>query len=434
MFTEIDDDIFKFIGLLETKPLPKSNNSSENIRGIPLIYDLGEVQEFKLTQQDPTGSLISAFNTIGENFVGFGESNYGAFKECLSPLLDIPPFDRSATFQFIETHAFDWIINVHKNMRAEQTLSTYLLQCFEKENRDYTFYFVLAPLGLEGSLEFGGIEIAFLSDEFIQAEKEKLKKAAKEVEGSNDPFEGFKENVYVKVTGSGVRDKAKEIAFAKSGFAIDALRCLLYEYGIYNQHTMPDLEYRAYEGKASTVIHSYPSEQSTLEFMLLNRQGVAVLELGAAMQNKLKEEGLELFSSFVKEASQTDYCLVVRDAVTTFSRIVSVIDWHDRVAKLVAYFEAVLIDEKLKKGKGLTILKTDMLPKLLAADDVKIGGELGNYFYAVRDAFVHHGKRRPIDHVKLRQFQKIAFTFLRFLIRNRKAFNSMDDFYKYLAS
>jgi hypothetical protein len=54
-----------------------------------------------------------------------------------------------------------------------------------------------------------------------------------------------------------------------------------------------------------------------------------------------------------------------------------------------------------------------------------------NYLYSVRDKYLHNGYEAPINLDHFNKIQRVAVTFLIFIIQEKSKFKSKEDFYSY---
>ena len=434
MYIGIDQKAFEFVTLLERKAHEKSDNPQSPLKiGEEEPINLGEVKNMRLVKEDPFGSKIAVFQSIEDELVGFSESLYSQFRQFISDVSEEVPFDSKGTFSFLEVKAFNWLIHVYKSKKASQSLSSYLLDAIDKEYREYIFYFRLRPLILEMPFNIGKAEIGFFTEEFLNEEERKFLILGKSKKDFEDLFSAFKNIALVKVKAHGVRERAAEIALQEGEIVADILKCLLHELTVYDQYIIPEIDHRFTTRMPSSFLFNYPADKFCFEISISNHGGVIPVEINKEKLGEFKKNKLDQFASFITNKKETEIYYAVLDAIRSFSKISSTANRHERVVKLISFFESILIDKRDKRGMGETILKSGLIPKLLKSEaDIKLGGELASYFYRIRDAYIHHGIERPIDFTKLFQFQTIAFRFLHYLIKASNTCNSWDDFYALL--
>jgi hypothetical protein len=432
MYSAIDNEIYSFIGRLEKGKLNGMPDATKDRIGAA-VFDIGPVENVKLLQTDPTGSHISIFQDVDGIMVGLSEKPYSEFKTRISDFQDLPPFDSKASFSFIEEHSFQWLIDVYKAKRAERSLSTYLLDRLDAEYRSYTFFIPIVPLTIQAPFSIGNTEVSFLTESFIAAETEKFETAGNPKEQLDIFLSQFTNKVLATVSAKGTFEKAKQIAFRKATSSMDVLKCFLHEYSIYNQFKIPDLNFRQSISEMTPVLHSTDSDSFSLEALFFRTQHAAIIDIGQDQIAKFNQEKLDKFCHFLTHPKDTEFHQAVSEAIHSFARYVSTTNWHEKVAKLITFFESILINAQTKAGGGENILKKQLMPKMFGSSpDCKLGIELSGTFYRIRDAYVHHGIERGIDARKLYQFQIFAFRFLRWLVELNTQIDTMESFYDLL--
>jgi len=432
MYTVIDNGIYGFLTRLELKQLNPGPNPTKERIGVE-VYDLGPAYDVKVSQTDPTGSHISLFHDVDGILVGLSEAPYADFKTLIANFQDLSPFDVKASFSFIEEHSFQWLINVYKAKRAEQSLSDYLLDRLDSEYHLYTFYIPIVPLHIQTPFSVGNTQVASLSTSFIVAETEKFQSEGNSKERLDEFLTPFTKKALAIVTAKGTFDKARQIAFRNAEMSLNVLKCFLHEYSVHNQFKLPDLNYRQFKTEMAPVLHSTDSTSFSMEAFAFNTKEVATIDLDEKMIAKFNQDKLDKFCDFLTHPKETEFHLAVSGAITSFSKYVSTSNWHEKVAKLITFFESILLNAQTKAGGGENILKKQLMPKMFGSSpDCKLGIDLSGIFYRVRDAYVHHGIERGIDARKLYQFQTIAFRFLRWLIELDNEHDTLNSFYDFL--
>jgi hypothetical protein len=234
-------------------------------------------------------------------------------------------------------------------------------------------------------------------------------------------------------TAKGTFDKAKQIAFRNAEMSLNVLKCFLHEYSIYNQFKIPDLNYRQSHRHWASVLHGKDSSSFNLEALAFNDQEVATILIDEKKIDEFKREKLDEFCHFLSHPKDTEFHRTVTAAIESYAKYVSTTNWHEKVVKLISFFELVLLDARTKPGKGESAMKKQLMPRLFGSSpNCALGIELTGIFYRVRDDYVHHSIERPIIARKLYEFQIIGFRFLRWLVDLNKKIDTLDAFYDLL--
>lgn len=432
MYQDLDQKGFELLNLLEPREAPAGAPKSEKPLkvGEAKIIDLGEVSEMKISSTDYYGTNVSAFQSIDKGMIGLPQEKYKVFSQLVTDIHERSPFDEKATYSFIEKHAFDWLIDVYKEKRAAQSLTSFLLSKVDEEYGEYTYYFKLHPLILESPFQIGNTAITFFTDEFLQQEEAKFLLSGSPKKNFDDFFKEFKNTALVKITKPGVQQRAAELAIQQAELVADILRCLLQEYGVMNQHALPDIDHRVKPRKAAVHIYNYQSDSFTFAGTVSNHGPVIPIEINEKLLEEFKRNKLPLFEKFIAGAKDNDFYYAIREAIGLFSELITIQNKYDKIVKLISLFEGIVIDKNGKRGHGETIIKLRLMPKMLTENDIKLGSELTSNFYRIRDAYIHHRVEKHVDFHKLYQFQTIGFRFLWYLMRLNDSCNSMEEFYE----
>jgi hypothetical protein len=434
MYSDLDQRGFELLKLLESREMPGSAGQPEQPPkiGEEVIMDLGEIKDLKYLKTDLYGANISVFQAIESSLIGLSEANYVVFGKLVTEIHERSPFAEKATYSFIESHAFEWLINVYKENRASQSLTAFLLSLIDEECREYAYYFKLHPFVLATPFKIGETEISFFTDEFLQQEETKFLQSGKPKKEFDDLFKPFRNKAIVKISKRGVQERAAELAVREGELIVDVLRCLLHEYAVMGQYVLPDLDHRFKPKNVAVHLYNHAAENFTFGATISNRGPVIPIEVNAALMKDFKQKKIRLFEKFISAPKDNEFHYTVSETIKSFSELVSVQNKYDKIVKLISLFESVVIDKSGKRGYGETIIKQKLIPKMLKDTEHQLGVELTGYFFRIRDAYIHHGIEKHVDFNKLYQFQKVAFIFLTFLLQLNEHCHSMEAFYEIL--
>jgi hypothetical protein len=434
MYSDLDQRAFELLKLLESREMLAGSGQPEQPpkMGEEVIIDLGEIKDLKYSKTDLYGANISVFQSIGPGFIGLSEVNYTVFTKLVTEIHERNPFAEKATYSFIESHSFEWLINVYEQNRASQSLTAFLLSVIDEEYREYTYYFKLYPFVLATPFKIGETEISFFTDEFLQQEEAKFLQSGKSKKEFDDMFQPFRNRAIAKISKHGVQERAAEMAVHHGELVVDVLRCLLHEYAVMGQYMLPDLDHRFKPKNVAVHLYNHISDAFTFGATISNRGPVIPIEVNEQLLKELKRKKNHLFEKFIDTSKENDFHFAVLEAIKSFSEILGVQNKYEKIIKLISLFETIIIDKSGKRGHGETILKLKLIPKMLTEKDIQLGVELTGYFFRIRDAYIHHGNEKHVDFNKLHHFQTIAFIFLTFLLQLNDSCNSMEEFYEIL--
>jgi hypothetical protein len=431
----INRKAYEFYTMLEVMPF-HSMIPPENIGtrvGENPVYNIGEVENLQIIKSDPSGDTISLFYPVENEFVGLPEVKYKLFKGFISTIQEMQVFEEKTTQSFLELNTFDWLIKAFKKKKVEQDIIAYLLDRVKRDYREYIFYFRLKPLILETKFRIGGAEITHLTKEFLKEEEEKFLRVGKSKKDFDEFISNFSNYALLKVTASGVEERAKEGAMKIGELAASVLKCFLHDVSIYGQYKIPDIDHRVMKKEPSPYFYHCSTLESHLIAVIMNKGDLIPVEINELKLQQFKTMGLELFSKFIVNKKDNEVYVATTNAIKLFGEIVSTRNKYEKIVKLISLFEAILIDQRKKNGGGEMLLTKKLLPQLLlTSTDIQTGVELGHNFYRIRNMYVHHGKELPVDYSKLYQFQTITFTFLTYMIRRCEICENWDAFFNVL--
>lgn len=441
-FDQINKTAFDFVVQLEvqTGDMGQGQVPAEQEKREPMIGEgepimvLDKVYNFSTHQTDLDGNTLSKFADVKQASVGFHPERYREFKKFTERIYQQPVFKEKATQPFIEEHAFKWMVEVYEAKKAAQDLTSWLLEKIEAEYREYDFYFRLVPLMIRMPFALGAGQVTYLDETFLREQKEKFFRLPNKSQTEFDQmFSQYKDTALLKIRATGTEDRAMETATFEAELAIDVLKCFLYEYAIYEQYKIPDLETREKQKRTSSLLYNHAGDSFNIRFSFRSNGGVMPVSIDDKLLATFYKMGLKAVSDFVKHQRDDEVYYLTIETIRSLGDAVTTTHKHERVVKLVSLFEAVVIDERTKKGKGENNIKSKLLPKICQDErSVTAAAELVRYFYFRRDQFLHHGREEPIELDKLNRFTRLAFTFMLFMVHDGAKFHDLETFYNSL--
>lgn len=427
MNNELNNKIFDLVPLVSKKLEPKkvNENSDEDLVGIPVLIDLGEVENLKRSIPDDYGNTLEAY----KNDFGLNIQNYSKLRDIANQIIEIEPYSSFATVNFIEEHLFEWIIETHKENRAKNEPLNYLRDVFEKDFKEYNFYFRIHALGISSTFKVGQVEFTFFTDEIlIEYSKQFKKQFPEKPEKECDLiFKDYISKPIAKVKSKGIQDKAKRNAQKQVNLALDSLKCFLVEESVISSSKIMDAEYRFTDTFPNSFIYDTTASNFDFNLQFERTDGITPISLSKDKVEKLFDSGLKEVSEFISSRASNELSRVILNTINSIGNYTSERNLHERVVKIISVYETIFIPLKKGKGKGLTIVKSKVLPKIIGKNELEMVVKIFIDLYDIRDKYLHNGIEKHIDIDNLYKVQKITVFLLKRLIGlNKKLTNSIE--------
>lgn len=405
---------------------PKQSNQEEkDLVGIPLLFDLGKVENIKRSQPDGYGNTLEAF----KNQFGLVEKDYRKLSDIANKIIEHEPYSSYTSTNFIEDHLFDWIIDTYQNNKAETEPLNYLQNEFEKDLNEYNFYFKIHALGIEAPFKIGNVEFIFFTDEVI---KEHCKKFIKEnpeksVEECEFLFKEFRSKPIAKITAKGTQKGAKQNAQKQVNLSIDLLKCFLIQDSVISSTKLMDVEYRFTDTYPNSYIYESKSENFDFNSAFERTVSVAPVSLDSRKVKQLFDSGMDKISEFISKKPKNELTFIINRVISKIGEYSSENNLHERVIKIISLYEFLFIPVTKGKGKGQTIIKSRVLTKIIGDSERPTVIKIFNEFYDIRDKYLHNGLEKHIDINDLFKVQKITLFLLKRLVELNKNLKSSEE-------
>ncbi len=425
MNNELNNKIFDLVSLVTKKLESKKSkeNQDEDLIGIPVLFNLGKVENIKRSRPDGYGNTIEAY----KNDFGLDIQNYRKLRDIANQIIEIEPYANYATVNFIEEHLFDWIIETHKENRAKNEPLNYLQDAFEKDLKKYNFYFRIHALGINSTFKIGQVEFTFFTNDLLLDYSKKFKeqypeKPEKECELI---FKYYISKPIAKVSSKGIQNKAKRNAQREVNLAIDCLKCFLVDESVNSSSKIMDAEYRFTDTFPNSFIYDTSSDKFDFNLQFERTDGIALTSLNKEKIERLFNSGLNEVSEFISSPPENELSKIIINTISSIGNYSSERNLHERVVKIISVYETLFIP--LRKGKGLSIVKSKVLPKIIGKNELETVIKMYIDFYDIRNKYLHNGLEKHIDIDNLYKVQKITVFLLKRLIRlNKKLTNSSE--------
>jgi hypothetical protein len=428
----IDTEAYRLVSLLEVKTISPGETKSEAdavVYSIPDGGNLGEVDSFHAETTDSWGTINSmSFNEKGLS-IGFGVEKYKLIKAIAHGFLEE---DSRATFAdhvFIEKEIFEWVIAIYKSNRSTLTLTAYLEKRIDEELRDYTYYFKLSPIGITDTFCFGSLKIFAFTEEYLRIDYDSRKPENKPVwEKHKESFNHILDSVVAEITVKAVRSKAEVIAKTESVLTVNALKCFLYPESLASHYQLPELDFKSTEVIFSKFI-TKDNTDGRMKITMQRLNGAMPVVFNTAYMQTLKKSGLETVHDFLLNRKTDELHLLILRAIDQLGITVSTRNLYERIVQLISYFELFLNDENSSRSKAQTYLKNQVLPVLVNLKDLEAFKIKIRKTYDIRDKYLHNRVLNAIDIEDLYHVHKIAFAFLKLLIKLNKELTTKQQLF-----
>tara|TARA_R110000851_G_scaffold207537_2_gene359650 strand:+ start:39740 stop:41047 length:1308 start_codon:yes stop_codon:yes gene_type:complete len=428
---ELNNRIFDLVPLVTKKFKPKKSNKSpsEDLVGIPVLFNLGKVKNIKSSKPDGYGNTIEAFR----NDFGLNIQNYEKLRDIANQIIEIEPYASFATVNFIEEHLFDWIIETHKENKAKIEPFNYLQDAFENDLKEYNFYFKIHALGINSTFKIGQVEFTYFTDNLLKNYTKKFQEQFPEKPEKECLliFKDYVSKPIVKVSSKGIQEKAKRNAQRQVDIAIDSLKCFLVEESVNSSFKMMDAEYRFTDTFPNSFIYDTSSDKFDFNLHFERTDGIVPISLNNEKIEELFKGGLKDVSEFISNSSKSELSRMILNTISSMGTYSSERNLHERVVKIISVYETLFIPLKKGKGKGLAIVKSKVLPKIIGETELQMVIKIFIDFYDIRDKYLHNGLEKHIDINNLFKIQKITVFLLKRLIGLNKELNDTSELLEY---
>ncbi|WP_319266175.1 hypothetical protein [uncultured Draconibacterium sp.] len=419
------------LSLKEVEIVKDASTKLDKIKGVSEILDLSDrILNYVEDTCDAYGSTISKFIHLGDKKLGLEIEDYKSLQKIATNLLDIEFIYRRADLKFLENKCFDWLIDIYKNNQAKMDLIVFIYESIEADLKDYEFNFKINAIGIEESFNIGFVEIYHLDEDKLENEYLQLSsRFSTSRDEFNDIFKRFKDRIIAKIKVNAIKSRAQEIAKSEVKLAINALRCfLIYEsLDFTTQILYLDFNSAGYNNSDFLV---KDCNENSVEFNFNQNHGAAPTIINQTNYNSYQKLGLKKINEFLIGERSTELSILVENSINQFGEVISTRDLHNRVVRLISFFESIIVPKTNTKAKGQMYLKNKVLVKIPYSSSERTR-QIINNFYDIRDKFLHNRIVKPIDLAELFEFQKLGLVLLLNIVELNKKMSSIAEVLDY---
>jgi hypothetical protein len=432
-------EAYNFVKHLVVKDRPTNQEpraKEVEIVGIPLIANLGEVQDFGIEEFDEdTYQTKRKFKNISGQLTGLDSEVFSDFKDFLLKLYESPGVSGICDLSSLIDFSFEWLLDIHISKRAFKNLTTYIYDKIDALTKNYVFYFKLEAIGIEQSFIIGNVKISNIPHEDLLKYYDENKKI--KPERTLDEFkELFKSNFHEHtinaiVETKGIISRAEEKAFADAEIAIDVLKCFCCEYSVDKHVVVFDIDHRFQRSNYAHFVQMAYGDINQSQIRLKQLKGVAPIRITEEYLNVIEQKGLNEFSNFIKLKKNDELYLKILTLIRQLSSISSTYDNHEKTVKAISLFESICVPLNSTKSNGMTHLKR-VAEKLFSDQSQKEEIiSLGITHYKIRDKYLHNDMRWPLNKKDLVSFLAFERYFILALIRLSGQFSDIEQLLTY---
>jgi hypothetical protein len=371
---------------------------------------------------------IEIFLSDENGSLGFEGTKYSKFESLIRKFLSLDYLNEIVTFNFIETEAFNWVIDVYKNQKAESNLYDYLIASIDKKVKSKTFYFPVLNLEIEKAFKIGNVEFTYFTKEYFDKLYETSKKKDKTITKENFKQifrKDFQGQVLAKITIKAESDKAEEIAKTYAEISVDVLKLYSDSAIVPEKKTMFDLNFRlGYQVKTNFLTEEPNNLENGLAIsMQFNNRPFNFSQRHYLSAN---QNGLKIFSDYISKNKSDELHEIIIQSIHLFGSAISNWDLHLRCVNLITILESTLLkdneDWKMEskvKRRLSNLLSNDNKEKEKLQLIIKS-------VYQVRHKMIHKAKRINIDFKELSNIQMIMINLFLRLIQFNTEFQFKD--------
>ncbi|MCX2429907.1 HEPN domain-containing protein [Pedobacter sp. GR22-10] len=431
----IDAEAFRILALLEEKITPsvqpktkKDYGSLDHTIGFDLTDKIVDAPQI-FSEADHYGNTISKREVYDNRSIGLNEPDYVKLKKLANTISQEKSINHKVSKDFIGNKIFEWLIKTHKSKKADNTLSNFLLDEFQKEMSHLKIRFPILYLHIKNPFQIGKATFEYFTKDYF--DKLIIHNRAKGSITSDENHEQLRKShqgkVFVSISVTGEKKKAEEIALEYCSLAVDILKMCSDTTDFPFIKLGFDIDSRVKAAtKAEVIITSADNE---LEDFNLNLYMPANhYSIGPDQWRRSVERQMGLFHEFLLDLPDepTELQSLIINSIKRYGNAISNSNLHQRVVELFTILESLLlfdsnspIIESVCKYCSKLVFKT--------VEDRRNAIELMKTMYDVRSKLIHHGKEAKFEMDNLRKLQLIVVMLLGILVQKTKTHNTKQS-------
>ncbi|MBI9036770.1 MAG: hypothetical protein JEY97_01435 [Bacteroidales bacterium] len=406
----IDKKSIELVNLVEKLPIFKQNRKelmSGSVREKVFVNWTDKFDNSKPLIWSITSYCNKKFNKwIRYNGIklGYGYETYKEYVKFIKSIHKQTDINKLVTFNFLDTEIFSWIIDTYKNSRSRTNLSQHIEETIINNVVKQTYCFPILNLDISQKIKIGKVVIKYLT-------KEDFDKLFRSFQQNNRKNENTYESLRKKYQGMvvassevyGQPEKAQELALENCLLAIDILKICSDTIEIPDLNLSFDIGNRLKEQLCSECLTYESNSLNNLEIklkVLPNHH-----EIDDEYLKRINKRYFQVLENFISQDSfDNELSNLIVNAIKKFAFSLSNKDLNWRIVEIFSIYESLLLpNENAHIQNSLTKYGSKLIYK--TPEERTSLKKLIIYFYKIRSAMVHHGKRKNIDLLKLKELQ-----------------------------
>lgn len=422
--------LFHMKEIPETKEPKSRKGSSEHI---PSIDWSGKITSDPIISKELNydNSIAKIYKTIEGKRFGFDDSVYPHFIKFTSLLSSLPFFYNQASEEFILDETFNWVIDSFRANRIQLQLIPHLQNRIEEETEIRTYHFPVLNLHIEEPFQIGNAKFQYFTKQYFDEYWNQLKEPNAKKKDFDKLFSKYCGKVFISCTAKAEAKKSEELAFAEACLVMDVFRLHSPAVIIPTKIFKVDLEKRISINYSSDHLTETTKKGRIISLSMSANNEPYYFD--KSIHNLVTENGLILFSDFIKTPKTDDLYKLILHSISFYSFALSIPDYHLRISQLIMIIEGLLLEED--KVYKMEEKAKNRLCKLMFKQNSKEFVALNSVLtsmYNIRHQITHKGNRLPIPKVKLRDLQIILVELLKKLIFLNKKIKSKNELIAYI--
>lgn len=379
--------------------------------------------------QNDKGYTIDIQYQDNNEVIGLVEDFYIKFTELLKELFLHEPFKSKASFEFIETKSFEWLIRQYRTNDNKELFYNYLISELNYNIKEYEYFFPVVNLEIEGDFIIGRTRFTYFTKSFFDNLYEEYKSKMTTEQFDAIYRKDFQGVVLARICVEAEENKAKEIAVYEAGLSIDILKIYGITPVIPERKTLFDLNFRlGYQPQIRFL--SKNDKKKTLYLSMEFQNDPFNITYKHIYHSKMN--GLDTFSNFISHKKNNELYRLISQGINLLGNALSIDDLHIRSINLITLIESLLLmDEEETKLERKTKARLSKILSTVFEEKEKIKTSL-SLIYKVRHKMVHKAIRLSIDVDEMINVQLAVINLLLKLINYNSQFSDKNSLIEFI--
>ena len=344
---EINQKAFQLISKVKNRKEEKNTNplkgSIKHAKSVDLSNYLVLPKEMYSTKYISEIFLTVPIITIDNIEYYLSNSDYLELDKLVFDLINLFSLENILSKKITLKETFKWIVNVLISKKAEINLTNHIYLLTQEKMESIDFFFPVHNLDIERSFKFGKVTFMYFTENFFDEYWESLNLDGKTISKTqfDNSYRKHQGQVFIKSTIFAEKEKAEELAYQLSAYAIDALKLISFTVVdpyipcLIDLHSRIPIKseflknYNKGKFNLNTTI-SYNREPFYISFEMLKFFKNNFLLLGSTVGIQLKKDPL-----LVK----------IKTAISSMAKAISEKNLNLRIAQIITILESLFLLE-----------------------------------------------------------------------------------------